>query len=115
MPDQLEFPGFPEAPRKHEYDNAQFDPEAPHSLSGVMKRWVVPEGGKEEPVRTMVVPRLEVRTEEEEEDMRIETYLERLREASIAQYNKRMLRLYVGIVGGFLFISILLNVILLIR
>lgn len=52
---------------KYEYENAQYDPEVPANLDGVMKRWVVPEGEAQDAEPTQItVPRLEVKAEEEE-------------------------------------------------
>ena len=64
-----QFRELPEPPKKHEYENAQFEPEAPQMLSGVMNRWVAPEGytGEEEPVLFMMhKPPVEEEQEEEE-------------------------------------------------
>ncbi len=52
-------PSLPVPPKKYEYENAQFDPESPSTLDGVMQRWVVPEGEEEkEPVVMVVPPRI---------------------------------------------------------
>ena len=65
----LQLPELPEPPKKHEYENAQFEPEAPQLLSGVMNRWVAPEGytGEEEPA-VFTVHKLPVVEEEQEEE-----------------------------------------------
>lgn len=59
---------LPPVPRKEGFDNAQYDNEAPHNLSGVMSRWVVPEGYTEEEPQLLMVPLLDVTSEDQEEN-----------------------------------------------
>ena len=57
-------PPLPNVPKKYEYENAQFDPDSPSTLDGVMQRWVVPEGEEEKEPVTMIVPHHTVHVEE---------------------------------------------------
>lgn len=56
-------PLLPSAPKKYVYENAQFDPDSPSTLDGVMQRWVVPEGEEEKEPVTMIVPHRTVQIE----------------------------------------------------
>lgn len=109
-----EFPELPEKPQKHEYVNAQFDAEAPHSLSGVMGRWVAPEGytGEEEIlIAEMVVPRLEVTLADEEEEPDEEEPIESREMAQVYKYPAFVF----WFLGGGLVLMVILNIILLLR
>jgi hypothetical protein len=112
-------PELPEAPKKHEYVNTQFDPEAPHTLSGVMNRWVAPEGytGEEQLIAEMVVPRLDVVIVNDEQQS--EALLEEEEEKPVESKEMAQVYKYPAFVfwflGGGLLLMVVLNIILLLR
>ncbi len=90
--------------QKSEYDNAQFDAEVPSNLSGVMSRWIVPEGAAEDdPVLFRVPFTQNVEIEEEGESYQSTIPLP---QENIIKKSKTRFLPYLFCILGFLFFLI---------
>lgn len=105
----LSLPELPDKSQPPECENAQFDSEAPHNLSGVMTRWIVPEDCSEDRAPIVYnVPTLAVFIEGEIPDEPAEDSSETLAPPP----RRLLLSLALGL-GGLLVVSLIVNFILL--